>query len=46
LSVVLAIAGEPDEIVVVDENPMLALRPLKALGGAAPVAEEVAGLVE
>src|SRR5262249_58912737 len=32
--------------VVVDENPVFALRPLKALAGAAPVAEQVAGLVQ
>src|SRR6516165_3170244 len=46
LAVLLAVAGEPDEIVAVDENPVLALRPLKALAGAAPVAEQIAGLVE
>jgi len=46
LSVVLAVAGEPYEIVVIDENSMLALRPLEALPGAAPVAEQIAGLIE
>src|SRR5215472_15940099 len=30
LPVLLAVAGEPDEIVAVDKNPVLALRPLKA----------------
>src|SRR5262249_33611207 len=44
LSVFLAVAGEPNEIVAVDENPVLALRPLKAVPGTAPVAEQIAGL--
>src|SRR5207253_6647535 len=46
LSVLLAIAGEPDEVVVVDENAVLALGQLVARIGTAPMADEVAGLVE
>src|SRR5436190_15497346 len=46
LPVLLAIAGEPDEVVVVDENTMLALGPFIARTWTAPVTNEVAGLVE
>ena len=46
LTVLLAIASEPDEVVVVDVNPMLAFWPLVALPGTAPMADEIAGLVE
>ena len=46
LAVLLAVAGKPDEIVVVDEDAVLALGPLIALPRSAPVAEQVAGLVE
>jgi hypothetical protein len=46
LSVLLAVAGEPDEVVVVDENAVLALGPFVARTGTAPMADEVAGLVE
>src|SRR6516165_722904 len=42
----LPLPAKPYEIVVVDENSMLALRPLEAFPGAAPVAEQIAGLVE
>ena len=46
LTVLLAVAGEPDEIIVVDEDAVLALRPLVAGARAAPVAQQIAGLVE
>ena len=46
LAVGLVVAGEPDEIVVVDVDAVLALGPVVALAGAAPVADQVAGLVE
>jgi hypothetical protein len=46
LPVALAVAGEPDEIVVVDEDAVLACGPLIALPRSAPVADQVAGLVE
>ena len=46
LPVLLAVAGEPDEIVVVDEDTVLALGPLVARARAAPVTDQVAGLVE
>src|SRR6185503_619986 len=46
LSVLLAVAGKPDEIIGVDEDAVLALGPLIALPRSAPVTEQVAGLVE
>ena len=46
LAVLLAVAGEPDEIVAVDVDAVLALGPLVALAGAAPALQQVAGLVE
>ena len=44
LAILLAIAGEPDEIIVVDVDAVLDFRPLVALAGAAPALEQVAGL--
>jgi hypothetical protein len=46
LAVDLVVACEPDEVVVVDEDAMLAFGPLIALAGAAPMANQVAGLVK
>jgi hypothetical protein len=42
LSVLLAIARQPDEIAVVDENAVLAFGPLIALPAPAPVAQQIA----
>src|SRR5215831_3464492 len=46
LAIRLTAAGEPDEIVVVDENTMLRLRPFIAGTRTAPRTHEVAGLVK
>ncbi len=46
LAIRLAVTGEPDEVVVVDENTVLRLRPLIAGAWTAPRAHQVAGLVE
>src|SRR5262245_55542053 len=41
LPILLAIAGKPDEVGVVDEDAVLVLRPLKAGAQAAPVADQI-----
>src|SRR5262249_59681164 len=46
LPILLAIAGKPDEVGVVDEDAVLVLRPLKAGAQAAPVADHITCLVE
>ena len=46
LPVLLAVTGEPDEVVIVDENPVLALGPFVAQAETAPVADEVARLIK
>jgi hypothetical protein len=46
LAVLLAVAGEPDEVVVVDEDAVLVLRPFIARSGTTPVAQQVARRVE
>ena len=43
---VLGIAADPDEVVVVDENAMLVGGPFVALTGAAPGLHDIAGLIE
>ena len=46
LAVGLVVAGEPDEIIVVDIDAVLALGPIVALARTAPMADEIAGLIE
>src|SRR5262245_61117649 len=46
LAVGLVVAGEPDEIVVVDVDAVLAFRPIIALAWTAPVLDYIASLVE
>src|SRR6185436_15285851 len=41
-----AVAADPDVPLVVDEDPVVAVGPLVALAGAAPVPQQVARLVE
>src|SRR5262249_60984750 len=41
-----AIAADPDVALEIDENPVVRFRPVVALAGAAPVADEIAGFVE
>ncbi len=46
LRVRAAIAADPDISLVVDENAVVAIGPLIALAGTAPVAQQIAGLIE
>ena len=46
LPILFAVAGEPNKVGVVDENAVLALRPLESGARAAPVADQIAGLIE
>ena len=46
LAIELAVACKPDKIIVVDENTVLALRPLVTLPRPTPGAQQIAGLVE
>src|SRR5580700_7195819 len=46
LAILVAAAGEPDEVVAVDIDAVLDFRPLVALARAAPALHQVAGLVE
>ena len=41
-----AIAADPDIALVVDENPVVGVRPLVPFAGSAPVPQEVARLIE
>src|SRR3984893_1520613 len=46
LTILLAVAGQPNEIIVVDEDAVLALGPLVVPRGTAPTANHITGLVE
>ena len=46
LAILLAVPGEPDKVSVINEDPMLAFRPLKTRPGTAPIPDKIARLIK